>query len=294
MPSFDTPESVSVTVELGVGDIQIVASERSDTVVDVQPTDPAKTADVTAAEHTRVEFANGRLLIKTLKGWRQYSFRAGGESIDVQIAVPTGSTLRVDAGVAAVRATGRLGECSIKTGVGEVQLDQSGPVRVKTGSGDVNIDSVHGEADVATGSGAVHIANVGGTAVIKNSNGDSWLGDVAGDLRVSTANGKIFVDRARSSVVAKTAYGDVRIGEVDRGDVVVQTAFGKVDIGVRHGSAAWLDLNTNFGILHNGLEASDEPDGDHETVAIKARSGFGDIEVRRVLPTANDASRAQR
>ena len=70
MPTFDTPEPISVTLEVGVGDIRIVASDRTDTIVDVRPSDPAKRSDVTAAEQTRVEYANGSLLVKAQKGWR--------------------------------------------------------------------------------------------------------------------------------------------------------------------------------------------------------------------------------
>ena len=98
MPTFDTPEPISVTVELGVGDLRIVASDRTDTMVEVRPSDAAKKADVTAAEQTRVEYAGGWLLIKAPKNWRQYSFRGGGESIDVQIELPAGSHLRGETG----------------------------------------------------------------------------------------------------------------------------------------------------------------------------------------------------
>jgi hypothetical protein len=47
MPTFDTPEPISVTVELGVGDLRIVASDRTDTMVEVRPSDAAKKADMT-------------------------------------------------------------------------------------------------------------------------------------------------------------------------------------------------------------------------------------------------------
>src|SRR5580692_972386 len=99
MPTFDTPEPISVSLELAVGDIRIAATDRDDTVVEVRPSDPAKKADVTAAEQTRVEYVDGRLLVKAPKGWRQYSWRGGGESIDVEIAVPAGSRVDGDAGV---------------------------------------------------------------------------------------------------------------------------------------------------------------------------------------------------
>jgi hypothetical protein len=294
MPTFHTPEPISVTVEIGVGEIQIVASERTDTIVDVHPSDAAKKSDVTAAQQTRVEFARGTLLIKAPKGWRQNTFRGGGESIDVQIALPAGSRLHAGAGVATVRASGRLGECQIKTGVGEVHLDEAGPVRLKTGAGDITVHRIVGHAEIATSSGTVQIGSIDGTAVVKNSNGDSWLGEVTGDLRAIAANGRVSVDRSHSTVGAKTANGDIHLGEVARGAVVAQTAYGKVDIGVRTGTAAWLDLHTQFGSVRNGLDDSDHPEPGDEKVEIRARSAFGDIDIRRSSPLANDKGKDQR
>ena len=68
MPTFDTPTPISLSVELGVGDLRIVAAERTDTIVEIRPSDPAKKSDVTAAEQTRVEFDGGKLSIKGPKG----------------------------------------------------------------------------------------------------------------------------------------------------------------------------------------------------------------------------------
>ena len=289
MPTFDTPEPISVTVELGVGDIRIVASDRTDTLVEVRPSDGAKKADVAAAEQTRVEYAGGRLLIKAPKGWRQYTFRGGGDSIDVQVDLPAGSHVRGDAGVAALRCSGRLGECRYRTGVGDIQLDQVGPVQLKTGAGDISVDQAVGDAELTTGSGAVRIDSIGGTAVVKNSNGDTWIGQVTGDLRVNAANGEISVDQAHATVAAKTANGDVRLGEVAHGAVLAQTGFGKVEIGIRDGVAAWLDLDTRFGKVRNDLDAAERPEPDEDAVEVRARTAFGDITIHRAF--ANDAGK---
>ncbi len=189
MPTFDTPEPIYVTVELGVGDLRIVAGDRANTTVEVRPSFPARESDVNAAAQTRVEYEDGRLLIKAPKGWRQYTFRGGGESIDVQIELPAGSHVRGEAGVAALRCTGRLGECSLRTGVGEIELDEAGPVALRTGVGDITVDRALDHAEVTTHSGAVRVGSVEGPAVIKNHNGASWIGEVAGDLRVNASNG---------------------------------------------------------------------------------------------------------
>ena len=289
MPTFDTPEPISVTVELGVGDLRIVASDRTDTVVEVRPSDAAKKADVTAAEQTRVEYASGRLLIKAPKRWRQLSWRGGGESIDVQVELPAGSHVRGDAGVAALRCRGRLGECRYKTGVGDIQLDQAGSVQLKTGGGDLTVEQAVGDAELTTGSGAVRIDRIDGAAVVRNSNGDTWIGEVTGDLRVNAANGKVSVDQAHATVAAKSANGDLRLGEVAHGVVLAQTGFGKVEIGIRDGVAAWLDLSTRFGNVHNDLDAAERPEPGDDAVEVRARTSYGDITIHRSF--ANDPRR---
>lgn len=281
MPTFATPAPISVTVELGVGDLRIVASDRTDTIVEVRPSDHAKKTDVTAAGQTRVELDGGRLLIKAPKGWRQWTPRGGGESIDVEVALPSGSDLRVTAAVATLRCTGRLGECNLTTGVGEIRVDQAGPVQVKTGAGDITVERAVGHLGLATASGAVQIGSIDGTAEIKTSGGDTWIGEVTGELTVKAANGKIAVDHAQAGVTAKTAKGDVRLGEVASGAVVAQTAMGKVEVAIREGVAAWLDLNTRFGRVHSSLDATGRPQPGEDTVEIRARTSFGDITVRR-------------
>ncbi len=262
MPTFDTPEPISVTVDLGVGDIRIVASDRADTVVEVEPSDPAKPSDVTAAEQTRVEYANGVLQIKAAK--KRYSFRGGGESIDVRIELPTGSQLRGEAALAGLRSIGTLGEC-----------------RYKTGGGDINVEQVAGTAELMTGMGAVRVERIGGLATVKNGNGDTWIGEVVGDLQLKAANGKIAVEQAGAAVTAKTANGDIHLDEVARGVIVARTACGKVDVAVRSGVAAWLDLHTGFGHVHNLLDAGGRPGPSEETIEVRARSSFGDITIRR-------------
>lgn len=61
MPSYETPEPISVTLELGAGHVRVVASDRTETVVTVAPTDEADETDVKAAQQVRVDYANGVL-----------------------------------------------------------------------------------------------------------------------------------------------------------------------------------------------------------------------------------------
>ncbi len=133
---------------------------------------------------------------------------------------------------------------------------------------------------LSTGSGAIWIGAIDGTAAVKNSNGDTWIGEVTGDLRVRAANGKIVVDQAEAAVVAKTANGDIRIGEVSAGAILAETALGKVEVGIRDGVAAWLDLSTRFGNVQSDLDAVEHPQAGDNAVEVRARSSFGDITIR--------------
>lgn len=293
MQTFETPEPISATVDLGVGSIRISGSERADTVVDVRPTDPNDRRDVEAAEQMVVEFANGRLLVRSPKNWRRWSWRGGHESVDVHIELPAGSILRVDAGVASIRCAGRFGDSELKTGVGDIEADELGSVVVRTGAGDITLDRVGGAAEVTSGSGAVSIASVGGRAAVKAGNGAVWIGEVTGEAHVKAANGRISIDRARAAVDAKTANGPVRLGEVERGAVVAQTAFGTIEVGVRDGVAAWLDLDTKYGHVRNDLESADRPGPSEDVVEIHAHTAAGDITIHRVLGSeASEATEA--
>jgi Putative adhesin len=285
MPTFETPEPISVTVAIGVGDVRITASDRTDTVVVVSPSDSSKGSDVKGAEQTRVEYADGRLLIKSPRSWRHYSPFGGGESIDIAIELPAGSRVEGEASVADFRCDGRLGECRLATAVGSIRLDETGPLHVSTSAGTITVDRAVGRAEV-TGSGQVRIGEIDGPAVIKNLNGVTWVGEVTGDLRCNAANGDITVDRAGAGVSAKTANGAVRIGEVVRGSVDLATSYGELEVGIRAGTAALLDLRSQFGSVHNSLVASDGPETTDQTVEVHARTSFGDIVIRRSRPSS--------
>jgi hypothetical protein len=289
MPTFDTREPIAVHLEIGVGEIHIVAAERTDTFVDVGPSDAGKRRDVTAAEQTRVDYRDGVLHIKAPKNWRNYSFR-GGESIRVQIELPAGSSVRGEAGVANFHTTGRLGECRYKSGAGDIRIDEAGSVSAKSSAGDITIGRAAGRCEVATSSGSVRLGTVDGPLVVKNSNGDTEIGDVTGDLRVSAANGDVSVDRALSTVAVATANGDIRLGEVARGAVVAKTAYGRIEVGISDGVAAWLDLNTAFGKVRNDLDAADRPASGEDTVELKARTAYGDITIHRAAPHPTPAT----
>jgi hypothetical protein len=279
MPTFDTPEPIVATIEIAGGHVRIHASDRADTVVQVSPSDTSQDADVQAAEQTQVEYANGELSVKAPKH-RIRSLFGRTPSIDVTIELPNDS--RVDGrGWADFRSEGRIGESSFDTAAGSIRLDRTGRLKLRSAAGDISVGRSGGHTDVATSSGKVWIGEIDGTAVVKTSNGDITVGEVTGDARLNTANGDITVDRALAAVGAKTAYGSVRIREVVRGSVVLETGFGELEVGIREGTAAWLDVGSQYGSVRSDLDTVDGPGQSDETVEVRAHTRYGDVVIRR-------------
>ncbi|GAB2600442.1 hypothetical protein Aab01nite_65220 [Paractinoplanes abujensis] len=274
MPVFDTPEPIAVTVEFGVGSLKITATDRADTVVEVRPSDEADQSDVEAAQQLRVDLSHGELRITGPK--RMFDFSKKTRSVDVTVELPTGSSLSAHLQMGSIRATGRLGECRLKT-TGDVSLDHTGPLRLHTGVGAVTAGTVAGDADVSTGSGTIQLGRVEGAVVAKNSNGETAIDTATGDVRVRNANGRIDIGRAAAGVDAKTSSGDIRLGEAVRGSVVLGTALGGLDIGIAPGTAAWLEVSTSYGHVRNQMEHVVGPDEAAQTVEVRGRTSYGDI-----------------
>ncbi|WP_028281386.1 DUF4097 family beta strand repeat-containing protein [Arthrobacter sp. H5] len=287
MPVFDTPQPISVTLELAIGSARIIAGATDRTSVEVLPSRESKPADIKAAEHTRVEYSGGQLRVISPKNWKHYTPFGGSGSVDVTIELPAGSAVHGESAVGEFHAEGRLGECTLTSGVGDISLEETGPLTVKTGTGDITADRIAGHAEIITGSGSVRIRTIDGSAELKNSNGHTAIGDVTGEIRLRGANGDISVDRAHSSIVAKTAHGKVRIGEIMRGSALLESSFGKLDLGIRNGTAAWLDVTTQHGKVRNSLTADSGPTEADETAEVRARTSWGDITIRRSTESAN-------
>ena len=282
MPTYPTTTPITATIQLAWGDVRIEASDRQDTTVDVTPRDSSHEADVRAAEQTRVEFSNGTLRVDGPKGWGAGIFRKPG-SVQLVVAIPSDSRVDAATGLGHVRTVGRLGDCHIRSGAGDIHLGDAASADLVTGLGSISAGHLSGSATGVTGSGGVRVAQVDGSAQVKNSNGDTWLGEVRNAVRVKSSNGSIVVDRARGDVKAATANGGVVVGCTESGTVDLKTALGRIEVGVVAGTAARLDLHTSFGSVVNELDAADRPRPDEATVAISAQTSAGDIVIRRVL-----------
>lgn len=283
MPTFETNQPVVLSIEMSQGAVHVIAGDRTDTVVAVNPGDRDRPEDVEAAGKTVVDLANGTLSIRGPKprgiaahliGWRR------GGSVEVTVELPESSSLRADTGLADFRCDGCLDDVEVKTGAGDVRLDQTRALRVRSGAGHVAVEEASGRAEIVT-AGDMTIGVVAGDADVKNLNGKTWIGRVAGTVRVRSANGDVTIEDAGSDVTVKTANGDIRLGQVARGSVTIETASGGLEIGVKEGTAAWIDATTKFGRVHNNLTPAADPEPSAEIAQVRARTSFGDVLIAR-------------
>ena len=284
MPTFDTPEPIAVTIELALGDVHVIASDRDDTVVAVNPSDRSRPADRDAADQTTVELDAGRLVVRAPRprGLGKVigpSSRSG--SVVIVIELPSGSHLHSDAALGDVRGDGRLGDVRVKVDVGHIHLDETDEVDLATSTGSVTVGRVAGDATIK-GAGEVRVTAVHGEAQVRNLNGRTWVGEVTGELRVRSSNGDITIERSRGQANAKTANGHIRVDEVAGGSIELATGSGRVDVGITTDTVAWVDAHSHFGRISRDLDdAPTPPEDDRSTAEVRARTSFGDIAIHR-------------
>jgi DUF4097 and DUF4098 domain-containing protein YvlB len=284
--NFNTPSPIAVALDLYVADVRFAVSDRTDTIVEVRPSDPNKAADIKAAENTRVEYdgATRTLSIVSRKPVSRFvNFSKRPESIDVVIQLPTDSDVRGEAEIGDFQSDGVLGTVALKSNLGAIRLAETGPLNLRGGVGGVSVEGVSGSAEVHSSSGDIRIGAVDGTADVSTGNGKVRVGVVTGPANVKTTNGSVSVDRALTDITAASSNGEARIGEVVRGKVSATSKNGSVEVGVREGSAAWLELNTDVGRVYNELASADAPEAGEpvDKVEVHASTKLGDVTIRR-------------
>lgn len=257
--AVDAPITLAASLEFGT--VRVHAQDTGTVTARIWPARTTRRVDVEAAERTRVHFADQALEIRVPGATRRFFGSPG--SVDLDVVVPTGSSLRLDAGYAEVEVTGRVDVCAVKTSYGDIRLDDTGRLDIDSQGGSVTAGQVAGPAKVSSTYGRIRIREVAATADLATSSGD------------------ITVTRATGDVTARSAYGQVGIGEQVRGTASLSGSYGTVTVGVPSGTAAYLDLRSDHGQVRSELERTPEPRPDVERAAIRARTSYGDITIRR-------------
>ncbi|GAA1100158.1 DUF4097 family beta strand repeat-containing protein [Kitasatospora arboriphila] len=216
MQTFDTPAPVSAVLDVPAGRVQLIAADRTDTVVEVRPADPSKSRDVRAAERTTVAHADGVLRIHAPEPQNRLLGSSG--AVEVTVQLPVGSRIEGRSAASELRGVGRLGDVVFDGAYRRIKLDEAASVRLTAVDGDVEVGRLGGPAEISTTRGSIRITEAGrGTVVLSTQSGDISVGVAAGvsaALDAGTGHGRISNalkndGSAELDIRATTAHGDI-------------------------------------------------------------------------------------
>ena len=275
MPTFDTPGPIAATVVVAGAQVRVTASDRTDTVVLVEPIDQASQSDVKVASKTKVDFADGQLSVKTTVSGDKDG------SVAITIDLPAGSSLVAYLAHSGVHAEGSFGECELHVASGRVQFDRIRALQANISSGEVTIGHIAERATIDGAAFALRISEVNDTVKLTTSAGQTWIGHASADLDLSSGHGGFDVDRADGSVTAKTGDGAIRIGRLTRGQAELSNRSGNIEVGISEGAAARVDATSKRGSVRNSVPSQENPDTSGNQLTVHARTRYGDIIVHQ-------------
>ena len=283
MTTYPVSGPADVRVELQMGRIDVVAESRRDLAVEIAPANPHRAGDRSAADAVRVTQAGSDLRIV---GPVRFNLFGSGDSVDVSVRIPAGSDVSLALKYGSIRVAGGVGTARIALDYGDATLERTGRADLGLGHGELRVEHVRGDADVSITSGRARIGIVDGALRLKGSDAGIDVGSVSGVADIATSSGVVHLGDPGPSLTVRSAYGPVRIGDLNGGTARVEASYGAVDLGIRSGTAAWLDLSSRHGAVRNELAAATGPVEGESSVELYARAGYGDITVHRTHPVA--------
>lgn len=278
--TFQTPEPITLSVELASGQVNIWAVTTSTTEIELAPVRPGDADAQAAIERARVERSGDTIVVHVPDG-KSLGFLRHSPDVLITARIPAGSTLEAKLKSADLTAEGELGAAKIDSASGEITMgDLSGDVRISSASGDVRLGTVGGVVSLSTASGDAKVDTACGDCHVQTASGDVQIDAVEGEFTARTASGDVVVRESGMSANVKTASGDVQLSQVASGKVDINTASGDITVGVQRGVVVWTDVSSLTGSVSSALEAT-ELDGDSEgSLELRAHSTTGDISLR--------------
>jgi ferric-dicitrate binding protein FerR (iron transport regulator) len=265
--TFDLSGPMNLECRIGFGNITVRADDNATQAI---VTLTARAAGSDVVERTTVEMRGPTLVVsgprprgglfdvaRLTRRSREH------DAMDVDVTVPSGTAMRISSHAADIAVNGRSGGADITAGGATVRLDE-----------------VDGDLRVRCGSGPASVRRVTGSAVVKYGSGTLNVGEVGGVLDVECGSGSLQVGVARAAVRLRTGSGGAAV-DVAEGDVDLTSGSGDLSIGLRPGHAARIDVLTGSGRLLSELAVEDVPPSGADPTVIRARTGSGDIHLRR-------------
>ena len=275
--TFPADGPASVHIDLQSGCVDIVSSPRADVVVTVTPSNADRPSDRAAAEGIRVDQHGAAISVVGASRWNLFG---SSGSVDVLIEVPQASAVTAHLRYGSLRVAGPVGAVQAKIDYGDANIEASERLDLQGGHGEMRIGRIEGDADITLASGSVRIGRVGQAMRIKGGHGSVDV-EAVGGLAEITTTGAIDIGTAGPVLTARSAYGSVRVRDLVRGTARIEASYGTVHVGVRRGTAVWLDTSSKHGAVRSDLVSDPGPGTDEETLELRVHTNHGDIIVQR-------------
>jgi DUF4097 and DUF4098 domain-containing protein YvlB len=265
--TFPAPYAQDVYVEIGSGDVQVVATDTDQAVVTVEGRD---------ADEVQVEQDGARIRVVSRM---RTGFLSGFQGLRIHLTIPRDSTLSTRLGSAGVSVEGVLEGVQVQTGSGEVTLDEvTDDAVIKTGSGAVAVRRIGAQAEVKTGSGDIGIGHLGGPSRLTTGSGDIEVGRADGPISFKTGSGDIVVRDAQGRQAQLSAgSGQLEVGRMAGGVAQLKNASGDIRFGVPAGTPVWTDVSSVSGHVRSSLTPTGAPQEGQDHVEVTARTVSGDV-----------------
>lgn len=276
---FPLDGPINLTARVMHGSITVHALESiTEARVELSPRRPG--SDI--VERTTVTLDGHTLTVHTPRRGGVFDLAAFGgpftarDEIDVVVTVPAGTAMRLSSFTAPIVVDGRSGSADVAAGAASITLDHvDGDLRMRFGSSTARAQRVTGSVQVRSGSGSAAFGEVGGSLV---------SGCGSGNLEVSAVHG---------AVRSRTGSGSARLGVV-YGDVDLASGSGAMEIGLPRGHATLLNVTTGSGRVSTDLPVEDRAREGSPRIAVRARTGSGDVRLFRAAapgePQPTDAA----
>jgi DUF4097 and DUF4098 domain-containing protein YvlB len=264
MPTYPTPDPVTLVVRIPTGRIEITTEDTKETTVEV-----LRTGGRGAPEPTDVVIdfrpskrSGGQLMVVAERGHK--SWFGKDASYHVTIRTPHGAEVQGVSGSADFRGVGRFGS-----------------LEVRSASGDVWFDDVGGRANVKSASGDLRLGSIEGPVVVNTTSGNAEIHKARDVVNAALVSGDLKVLEAGGDVKGRSVSGDLRIESFDRGRAELSSVSGDVQVGVLPDRRVWMDLLSRSGDTSCDLDVGSGEGSGAPDVRIEAKSVSGDIRVRR-------------
>jgi hypothetical protein len=239
---FNVAEGGTLTIDAGVGDIQIVSGGTGvaiEIVRDAQTSSQTKANEIFRDYDVKVSQSGNDVEIRT--DWQQgLKFFNFGDPIEIKYNVRVPSRYNVN----------------LKTSGGDISVTSvTGTVDAHTSGGNIRLATINGPANVRTSGGNIDVVGTTGKADVRTSGGNITINHAGAEVTARTSGGNIHVEEALAAIDASTSGGSIKANFTvqPKGNTRLSTSGGSVSISLPANVNLDLDAHTSGGGVQSDL-----------------------------------------